>query len=118
MKYDQRTNRLKTFNASISDGPISAFVKENQNLWFACSDGIFIINTQNDEISFYDKPNNLCQSGIYLPHSHRIVWGGENGISTYLIKTKKKVTGCILPVSPVIAIKNASCFLPKQRKSG
>ena len=36
MKYDQRTNRLKTFNASISDGPISAFVKENQNLWFAC----------------------------------------------------------------------------------
>lgn len=90
MKYDQRTNRLKTFNASISDGPISAFVKENQNLWFACSDGIFIINTQNDEISFYDKPNNLCLSGMYLPHSHHIVWGGENGISTYQIKTKKE----------------------------
>lgn len=90
MKYDQRTNRLKTFRANISDGPISAFVKENQNLWFACSDGIFVINTQNDEISFYDKPENMCLSGIYLPHSRHIVWGGENGFSTCKINTKRE----------------------------
>lgn len=109
MKYNQRTNRLKTFNASISDGPISAFVKENQNLWFACSDGIFIINTQNDEISFYDKPNNLCQSGIYLPHSHRIVWGGENGISTYLIKTKKESNRVY--ITSVSSSSNQECIL-------
>lgn len=109
MKYDQRTNRLKTFNVSISDGPISAFVKENQNLWFACSDGIFIINTQNDEISFYDKPNNLCQSGMYLPHSHRIVWGGENGISTYLLKTKKESSRVY--ITSVSSSSNQECIL-------
>lgn len=109
MKYDQRTNRLKTFNASISDGPISAFVKENQNLWFACSDGIFIINTQNDEISFYDKPNNLCLSGMYLPHSHHIVWGGENGISTYQIKTKKESNRVY--ITSVSSSSNQECIL-------
>ena len=88
-KYDQLTNKLTTFNANISDGPISAFVKENRNLWFSCADGIFVINTQNDEISFYDKPSNMCLSGIYLPHSQNIIWGGENGIATCKIKRER-----------------------------
>lgn len=90
MKYDQRTNQLKTFEANISDGRILAFVKENQNLWFACTDGIFVINTQNDEITYYDKPDNMCLSGIYQPQSHQIIWGGENGFSTCKINTKRE----------------------------
>lgn len=109
MKYDQRTNRLKTFKTNISDGPISAFVKENQNLWFACSDGIFVINTQNDEISFYDKPENMCLSGIYLPHSRHIVWGGENGISTYQIMTKKESSRVY--ITSVSSSSNQECIL-------
>lgn len=109
MKYDQRTNRLKTFKANISDGPISAFVKENQNLWFACSDGIFVINTQNDEISFYDKPENMCLSGIYLPHSRHIVWGGENGISTYQIMAKKESSRVY--ITSVSSSRNQECIL-------
>ena len=90
MKYDQRTNQLKTFEANISDGPILAFVKENQNLWLSCSEGIFVINTLTDEITYYDKPDNMCLSGIYLPQSHQIIWGGENGFSTCKIKTKRE----------------------------
>lgn len=109
MKYDQRTNRLKTFNANISDGPIFAFVKENQHLWFSCSEGIFVINTQNDEITYYDKPDNRCLSGIYLPHSRQIMWGGENGFSTCKINTKRE--SCQVYITCVSSNTDKECIL-------
>lgn len=109
MKYDQRTNRLKTFNANISDGPIFAFVKENQHLWFSCSEGIFVINTQNDEITYYDKPDNRCLSGIYLPQSHQIMWGGENGFSTCKINTKRE--SCQVYITCVSSNTDKECIL-------
>ena len=89
-KYDLRTQKLTTLNICISNGPITAFVQEKNNLWFSCSDGIFTINTQNDEITFKDIPKNMCLSGIYLPHSNQMVWGGENCISTYHINTQRE----------------------------
>lgn len=115
MKYDQRSGQLRTFNTHISDGPVTAFVKENNRLWLSSSGGIFVINTQNNEMTFYDKPENMCLSGIYSPHSHQIIWGGENGFSTCEIGTERG--GSRVYITSVLSNMNKECILlPSQNE--
>lgn len=87
-KYIPATRKLKTLKEVISNGSIISFVQENNNLWFSCIDGIYSINTKNDEIICRDLPQNLCLSGTFLPNSKEIIWGGDNCITTYRIKAK------------------------------
>ena len=90
MKYNPQNKQFKTFKVNISNGPITCFVQENNNLWFSCTDGIYTINTLTDEITFRDLPNVLYMSGIYCPNLKRIIWGGENCISTYDVTVAPK----------------------------
>lgn len=87
-KYIQATGKIKTLKETISNGSIISFVQENDNLWFSCADGLFSINTKTDDIVCRDLPQNLCLSGIFLPNSQEIIWGGDNCITTYKTNAK------------------------------
>lgn len=84
VRYDGKTNEVKELLFSSGNSIIHAFVKENNHVWFSCSEGLYYIDTSNNQInSLYTSEE--FYSGTYNQEHNEIIFGGEDRITSYYL---------------------------------
>lgn len=85
MRYNPPTKKAIELPFPAGSGIIHAFVKENHRVWFACAEGLYYIDTSNNQIHSSFTPEGDLYSGAYDQLRNEILWGGEDEITHYHI---------------------------------
>lgn len=84
-KYDARLFQSTGPLLVVNQGLIYSFVKENEHIWFSCTDGIYCLNTTNGSIRTVHVPYNSYFSGTYNSNTDEMIWGGEDCMSRFYL---------------------------------
>ncbi len=87
-KLDPKTGNSKhyTFNKGLQGNEVFSILEDqNQNLWITTENGVCKLNTQTDEIQFFNKDNSIGNNHFYpkaalASRNGELYFGGSNGI--------------------------------------
>lgn len=80
-RYDIKEGKMVDTGFEVKDGMIYTLVKEKDNVWMPTSEGLFYIDTRDNTVHPYSKPDYDFYAGVYVPKDNAILWGGEDVIA-------------------------------------
>lgn len=80
-RYDIKESKMADTGFEVKDGMIYTLVKETNRVWMPTSEGLFYIDTRDNTIHPYSKPDYDFYAGAYVQKDNAILWGGEDVIA-------------------------------------
>ncbi len=89
-RYDIKGGKMIDMDFEVKDGMIYTLVKERNRVWMPTSEGLYYINTKDNTIHPYSKPDYELYAGVYIPSQNTLLWGGEDVIAEQQLNAVKE----------------------------
>lgn len=91
-RFSIKDNKLYDTKFQVPNGMIYSLVPEKERVWLSTTEGLYYIDTRNNSIHPFGKPDCDLYTGVFIPDSNIILWGGEDLIAKQLINHSNSIT--------------------------